>query len=296
MSLVIHEPFPLPLVERVRQNFTTHKWQIVCPGPAGLAALVGTIVFFVSNPFGWAFSAGIVGTTIALAGLSAIGAIGYSLYYLLKNSRVNNSLTYEWVKEPKKTPEPAPPPKRLPAAPKPPKKKKPKPVAFQKELPPRRPPIAFDPPVQRAPIEPSSFDMPPPEAPGLKQRIKDVASWMWENRVGSALVLGSLLLGGYGLYSHLAQAAPLAPTNPLASTITKQRSAQLGKILDHCPKPRFSSTPLAKAYKFAATTCPLRTPTPPPPPVQGPDLYDLAQSALNIFLGVLVLFQGHNFS
>lgn len=184
----------ISFTDRMKENFREHKWQILVPGPVGLAALAATVVFLVSNPFGWAFSAGIIGTGIAFATLNAISSIGYSLYYLLKErSELKNSFTpietpigpdctsaalLEGIRHqfPPKNEEPAPIQKKTEQAPPAQKKKGILKLAGRAPTQPRHR-VTF--------VEPSK---------SLKDRIL-------ENPVGSALTLGSLLLGGYGLYS-----------------------------------------------------------------------------------------------
>jgi hypothetical protein len=199
----------ISFTDRVKQNFTDHKWQVLVPGPVGLAALAGTIVFLVSNPFGWVFSAGLVGAGIAFATLNAIGAIGYSLYFLLKEPRqINNLYTHEPDGTPladslisalqhqfgsrleaNKLPAPAIPDKNdhklAPAAPKKKKAKK---------------PIPLPTPPYHEPVLPPYVEPPLPE-PKAERRAT--------NPTTSALLLGGLLLGGYALYNKFFLASAL---------------------------------------------------------------------------------------
>lgn len=88
------------LLNTIKQNFNERKWEILIPGPVGLAALAATVVFLLSNPFGWAISTGLLAAGIACASVNAILALGHSLSILLKEpKKLNNLITDETVKE-----------------------------------------------------------------------------------------------------------------------------------------------------------------------------------------------------
>lgn len=201
----------ISFTDRMKENFREHKWQILVPGPAGLAALAATVVFLVSNPFGWAFSAGLIGTGIAFATLNAISAIGYSLYHLLKEpSELKNSFApIETPIEPNCTSAALLDGIRHQF---PPKKEEPAPIQKKTEqAPPVKKKKGILKPTGRAPLHPrhrvTFADTPPSKS--LKDRIL-------ENPVESALTLGSLLLGGYGLYSKGASLlSALSLSNPI---------------------------------------------------------------------------------
>ncbi len=186
----------ISLPERVKQNLEDHKWQILVPGPVGLAALAMTVVFLVSNPFGWAFSAGLVGAGIAIASLNAVSAIGYSLYYLLKEPRqIKNLYTDETLST-----------DRLVATIREHFKKKEEAKAAQSL------------PAPQAPVASPSFEKPatkkdshrkkketilPQKATPLPDNSNTVQAKSSMGKLGkSALVLSGLLLAGYGFYTH----------------------------------------------------------------------------------------------
>lgn len=238
----------MSLTERASQNFTNHKWEIIAPGPMGLAYLVATIVFFVSNPFGWAFSAGLVGTGIALASLSAIGAIGYSLYHLLKEpNQIKNLVTKEEEKpivlipptliyrkaaaEPAEQIEGAP--SEQPAAPKSPERLEGEPLAAPKKKPARKPaaPVAAPAPAA-APAIIGSAKL--KDYDSLKSKIKRFARTILSNPKKSALALGGILLSAYGLYNYLTPAALPTMRNFTFANPLAEAAAQM---TDKCPNP-----------------------------------------------------------
>lgn len=281
-------PSTLSFSERVSENFTNHKWEIIAPGPMGLAALVGTIVFFVSNPFGWMISAGLVGASIAFAGLSAVGAIGFSLYHLLKEpDSFKNSFTYELV-SPQSL---LPPAKEQPLTEPEVIKEVEKPVQAAALKPRRKKKVTFAP-------EPTLYDryldikqQTPVIQPG--SRIKAIARKIFKG----ALLLGGLCLGVYGLHSYLnptivtMSPAPLSPLAKAAAAYAAANSATCPNLTGTCPIPLKPLAAAAAQYAIThSSTC--ANPIPPAPPINirpPTTRYSLASMAQYASLAATVL-------
>lgn len=207
----------MSFMERAKINFKDHQWEIIAPGTLGLAALVGTIVFLVSNPFGWMISAGILGTMIAAASLNAIAGIGYSIYQLTKDpQQIKNSVTDETTK-PKVESQPENKPVAAATQKEPVKPTAPRTIDLrtppQTTIDLRAVEQAAPKQVVRKKVKRVTFTIPleipastqaavQAQPTGLKARMKDFASTIWNHPTKSALAFGSLLLAGYGLYNY----------------------------------------------------------------------------------------------